>query len=133
MTNWKYLIKKARSTKTPIKYSILAYVLFNSPVTAKQIAKGLHLKRTTVRTYLTKLFHEAEVDFIKYDDNGKTTGEKRWCIEREWNEQPSILNGVFMTQKEFNEFKKTDTYKEAIENPNPPDRIHKILMEIKNS
>lgn len=133
MSNWKYLLKRAKKSKSPIKNSILAYIHVNSPVTAKQTAKSLRLKHTTVRSYLTKLFHEAEVDFIKFDDNGKTKGEKRWIIESEWNEQPSIMNGLFMTQKVFNEFKKTNTYKDVIRSPNPPERIHDIIMEIKRN
>lgn len=103
----------ASKTKSPKKYSILAYVHLNGPCTAKQIAYGLHFKRNTVRTLLTKLFCEAEVDYNKYFQ--KKNEEREWVTEQEWCEQKSILFGIFMTKKEYNDFKKSDAFKEYLE------------------
>lgn len=114
--NWyKWALKKAKKTKSPVKYSILAYVMYSDEnlITARKISRALHLKLSTTRTYLNKLFHEAEVDCGDYDpETGKLSKEKLWDIEREWNEQPSILTGLFMTQKDYKEFKQSDSYKE---------------------
>ena len=108
----KFYLRRARDSRYPIKYSILAYIMVNGASTVRQIAKSLHLKHTTVRSYLNKLFHEAEVGCADYDDNGEYSKEKYYYLELEWNEQASILSGLFMTQKDYNDFKKTDAFKE---------------------
>ena len=111
MNTYKFYLKRAKKSKAPVKYSILAYIMTHEKPTARQIAKALHLKLNTVRRNLTKLFHEAEVNKLDYDENGESVKELRWCLEWEWNEQPSILTGLFMTQKDYQEFKNTDTFK----------------------
>jgi len=109
----KLLLEMAKKTKSPKKYSILAYVAWKEGCTAKQIANGLHIKRTTVRSILTKLFNEAEVDYNKFLQ--KKNEARIWFIEQEWCEQQSILKGIFMTQNEYKEFKKSDAFREYLE------------------
>jgi DNA-binding MarR family transcriptional regulator len=109
----KTMLEMAKKTKSPKKYSILAYIHLNESCTSIQIANGLHFKRSTVRSYLTKLFYEAEIDFNKYMQ--KKNEKRLWFIEREWCEQQSILKGIFMTQKEYKEFKDSEIFKEYLE------------------
>jgi hypothetical protein len=125
--NYKFCVKRALKSKQPIKYRILAYVIFNEGKTSKEIARALHLKRSTVRSYLTKLFHEAEVD---HNQLMRSRKEREWGIEREWNEQPSMISGLFMTKKEYSDFKKTDAYREHITDTHSPQLIHEIIMSI---
>ena len=107
------IIEMAKKTKSPKKYSILAYIHWKEQCTATQIANGLHIKHATVRSYLTKLFHEAEIDYNKFLQ--KKNEQRIWFIEREWCEQQSILKGIFMTPKEYQEFRKTEWFKEYLE------------------
>lgn len=109
----KTMLEMAKKTKSPKKYSILAYIHLNESCTAIHIANGLHFKRSTVRAYLTKLFYEAEIDFNKYMQ--KKNEKRVWFIEREWCEQQSILKGIFMTPKEYKEFKASEIFKEYLE------------------
>ena len=109
----KTLVEMAKKTKSPKKYSILAYIHLNESCNVIQIANGLHLKRTTVRAYLTKLFYEAEIDYNKYMQ--KKNEKRVWFIEREWCEQQSLLQGIFMTKKEYKEFKDSDIFKQYLE------------------
>jgi len=107
------MLEMAKKTKSPKKYSILAYIHLNESCTAIQIANGLHFKRSTVRNYLTKLFYEAEIDFNKYMQ--KKNEKRIWFIETEWCEQQSILKGIFMTQKEYKQFQDSEIFFEYLE------------------
>jgi hypothetical protein len=120
MNSFKFYLRRANKSSSPIKNKILAYVIYNEDKnpTAKQIAKGLKLKFSTVRSYLNILYHEAEINHKDYyfDSNDKVikTKELVYFIEREFNEQPSLMCGLFMDKKDFKIFKASDTYQEIL-------------------
>lgn len=113
----KFLMKRAKGSSSPKKYMILAYIMIRDhPPTAREIGKALKIKLTTVNSYLNTLFHEAEIDHHDYyfDSNDQyiKTKEFVYSIEREFNEQPSLMSGLFMTQKEYDVFKNNQEVKE---------------------
>lgn len=133
INDYNFVKRRALKSNAPIKYSILAYVIYNQGKTPREISRALRLKFSTVRTYLNILFHEAEVNRHKhyYDDKDQYHKSKEflYIIEQEFNEQPSIMSGLFMTAKEYKEFKESDTFKEwwSIYTEEDKERIRKII------
>ncbi len=93
----KFNLRCAKKSSSPKKYLVYATILNSESnhLTAREIQKKTHLKLSTVRTYLIKLFHEAEIDKIKDYHLMKYV----YGIELEYNEQPTILNCIFCDSK----------------------------------
>lgn len=121
MNPYNFCMSRAKRSSSPIKYKILVHIMFNGNEknTARHISKALKIKLSTVRTYLNILFHEAEINKRKwYHDKNQDklihTNESVYFIESEWNEQPTIISGLFMTAKEYSEFKKSKTWTDEV-------------------